>query len=86
MKLINTTPRRLLQLDALFAGRGLREACEPVFEDARLPEDAAEVLALQRQDRVRLSRLAAEMALEEGGSRQYPPRREAVVLEMLRRR
>ncbi|CAM3985782.1 hypothetical protein [Roseateles saccharophilus] len=80
---LNPTPRRLLQLDALFIGRGpargLREAREPVFEDARLPDEAE--AASQRLASVRLGRVAAEVALEEGGQRQYAPRREAEVLE-----
>lgn len=83
---LNTTPRRLLQLDALFAGRslarGLREAREPVFDDALLPDDAG-ARALQR---LAGARLAAEAALEEGGRRQYAPRGEAEVLELRRRR
>lgn len=85
---LNTTPHRLLQLDALFAGRsqarGLREAREPVFEDTRLPDDA-EAPGLQRLAGTRLGRIAAEAALEEGGHRQYAPRGEAEVLELRRR-
>ena len=82
------TPRRLLQLDALFSrgprwGGGLRE--EPVFEDTRMPDDI-DVLALQRLASTQLGRIAAEVALEEGGRRLYAPREESEVLEQRRER
>jgi len=81
------TPRRLLQLDALFSRGsrwgGLRE--EPVFEDTRMPDDI-DVLALQRLASTQLGRIAAEVALEEGGRRLYAPREESEVLEQRRER
>lgn len=81
------TPRRLLQLDALFGRRqawggpgARREALEPQFEDARLPDDI-DGLALQCMGGTQIGRIAAEVALEEGTRRVYPPRGEAQVIE-----
>jgi hypothetical protein len=85
-----STPRRLLQLDALFGRRqawggpgARREAREPQFEDTRMPDDI-DVLALQRLAGTQVGRIAAEVALEEGARRVYAPRSEAEVIEARR--
>jgi hypothetical protein len=70
------TPRRLLPLDAWFARR------EPRLDapDTRMPDDD-EVLRLQALAGTRFGRVAAEVALAEGGERDYAPRQEAEVLD-----
>lgn len=71
----------LLTLDALFARR--RPLPEVAGEGAPapcLPEDAA-LSSLPARCSLQMARIAAEIALEEGGRRQYPPRSEAQVLE-----
>ena len=74
------SPRRLLTLDALFARRrpARAEREEPVL--SRMPEDA-DVLMMQAMASTQIGRLAAEVALEEGGRRQYAARDESVVVE-----
>ena len=88
MKLM-PTPRRLLTLNALFAGRGRAGLGAVDAQDTRMPEDAG-VLMLQSLAGSRISsqigRIAAEVALEEGGRRQYAARREAEVVEARQRR
>lgn len=86
MKLM-PTPRRLLQLDALFAGRRHLNAqrLEPDMADTRMPDDA-DVLMMQGLASTQIGRLAAEVALEEGGRRLYAPRPETVVMEARRER
>ena len=86
MKLM-PTPRRLLQLDALFAGRRRPDTLrrEPDLADTRMPDDA-DVLMMQGLASTQIGRLAAEVALEEGGRRLYAPRPETEVLEARQRR
>lgn len=86
---LNPTPRRLLQLDALFAGRlarpnpgGMRE---PVFEDTHLP-DQPQAPGLRGMSRSGHGRVAAELALLAGENHDYPPRQESDVLELRARR
>lgn len=98
------TPRRLLQLNALFARRdaaaraGLAGRTEPRLDaqDTRMPDDVLDPaeLLLMAYDRLhepahdgagtQLGRLAAEVALEEGGRRLYAPREESEVIERRR--
>lgn len=84
MKLM-PTPRRLLQFDALFARRRRQESVrlEPELADTRMPDDA-DVLAMQRLAVAQRGRIAAEVALAEGGRRLYAPRGEAEVIEARR--
>ena len=91
---LTSTPRRLLQLDALFArrGQGLEARREPQLDaqDTRLPDDSEFMELLARQDGreppgCQIGRLAAEVALEEGGRRFYAPREESEVMESRRR-
>lgn len=85
MKSLSSTSRRLLTLDALFARRSAarNEAREPYL--TLLPDDIPEDFALSSPDEApgtQIGRLAAEVALEEGGRRQYAPRGESEVLEI----
>jgi hypothetical protein len=84
MKLL-PTPRRLLTLDALFARRSRMLAAADEAEDTRMPDDA-DVLMLQQMANSQMGRLAAEVALQEGGSRQYAPRGESQVMDVRRER
>ena len=85
MKLL--TPSRLRTLDALFARGGrARAGAEQGLEgalDTRMPEDA-ETLMLQALASAHRARMAAELALQEGGGRQYAPRDETEVVEARR--
>lgn len=90
---LTSTPRRLLQLDALFArrGHGVEARREPQLDaqDTRLPDDSEFMELLARQDQppgCQIGRLAAEVALEEGGRRFYTPRDESEVLDPRRQR
>jgi hypothetical protein len=75
------TPRRLLTLNALFARRQPpRVGAEEDAPETRMPDDA-ELSSLRELAGSRMARIAAEIALEEGGRRQYAPRRETQVLE-----
>lgn len=76
-------PRRLLTLDALFARRrpARVEREEPPL--TRMPDDA-DVLMMQAMASTQIGRLAAEVALEEGGRRQYAARGESQVVEARR--
>ena len=74
-----STPRHLLQLEALFARRG---------DGARAPDDRAEPYLQAAADgpeprpaASQLGRIVAEVALIDGGRRAYPPRREAQVID-----
>lgn len=80
-----STPRRLLQLDAWFATRRRREAprLEPDLGDTRMPDDV-ELTGPAGFAGTQIGRLAAEVALEEGGRRFYAPREETQVLERRR--
>lgn len=79
------TPRRLLTLDALSArARPARISFHDDAPDTRMP-DEADALMLQALASARLGRLAAEVALEEGGRRAYATRGESQVLEAGRR-
>jgi len=81
--LLPKTPRHLLTLSALFARRRPSRV-EPVLEqDTRMP-DEAEVVAEPARRREQMGRIAAEVALEEGGRRQYAPRGESQVIEARR--
>ncbi len=86
MKLM-PTPRRLLQLDALFARRRRPDAArfEPAMSDTRMPDDA-EVIAMQRLLVAQRGRIAAEMALADGARRVYATRGETEVIEARRAR
>jgi hypothetical protein len=84
MKPLSSTSRRLLTLDALFVRRSAarNEAREPYL--TRLPDDLPqdfELCSLHEAPGTQIGRLAAEVALEEGGRRQYAPRGESEVLE-----
>jgi len=87
MKLVST-PRRLLQLDALFARRerGVEARREPQLDaqDTRMPSDS-ELMGLDSLPGSQIGRLAAEVALEEGGRRSYAPREESEVMDSRRR-
>jgi hypothetical protein len=77
------TPRRLLTLDALFARRWPARAVAEEVQDTRMPCDA-DVLMLQEMASSQLGRIAAEVALQEGGCRQYPARGESQVMDARR--
>lgn len=90
MKLAST-PRRLLQLDALFVRRGVgvtaRQEPDMSLHDTHLFDDIElqELFAPREMPGTQLGRIAAEVALEEGGRRFYAPRQESEVLESRRR-
>ena len=77
------TPRRLLTLDALFARRRPARAEREEPQLTRMPDDA-DVLMLQEMASAQMGRLAAEVALQEGGCRQYPARGESQVMDARR--
>lgn len=79
------TPRPLLPFTAMFAGRRRVGAGADDAQDTRMPDDE-DVLMLQSLASSQMGRIAAEVALEEGGRRQYAPRRETEVLEARQRR
>lgn len=83
MKALPDTPRRSLTLGALFARRSaaLADAREPYL--TQLPEDLPDDFELSPPQAAvtQVGRLAAEVALQEGGLRAYAPRGETEVLE-----
>lgn len=78
-------PRALQPLAARLAHRARADAAVDEVPDTRMPDDA-DVLMLQRLAGTQMGRIAAEIALEEGGRRDYAPRREAQVLGAGQRR
>lgn len=79
------TPSRLLTLDALFARRSRMLAGADEAQDTRMPDDA-DVHVLRQMASSQMGRLAAELALQEGGCRQYAPRGESQVMDVRRER
>lgn len=74
------TPSRQLTLDALLARRRpFRPGGAQVLETC-MPDDAEPGLPRERAGS-QMGRIAAEVALEEGGRRHYAPRGESQVLE-----
>jgi hypothetical protein len=80
-----SNPRPLLPFTAMFSRRGRAGAGADEVQDTRMPDDE-DVLMLQSLAGSQVGRIAAEVALEEGGRRQYAPRRETEVLEARQRR